>query len=169
MMSFQFFSPLDSINVSETIKDLYLFARNLASKFIFDKERKQANLERELVKRTKHFSMEEFRALRDLMLLYDEGATDDTSSSSPPSKESKVETVHPPAQPVSRFKLTCTAIWALLHQSIIDLKKETWPKIPPNLNKGQIQALKSLQKCTNIVIKPLDKAGNIVIMTHTHY
>lgn len=84
----------------------------------------------------------------------------------------------PPAQPISRFKLnsgqfpdlfTCPAIWAFLHQSITDFKKETRPKIPPNLNKGQIQALKSLQKRTDLVVKPSDQGGNIVIMTHTHY
>lgn len=67
----------------ETIKDLYLFARNLTFKYTFDKSHQQTQLERELTERTKHFSMEEFRALPDLMLLYNEGSTDDVDP--PPS------------------------------------------------------------------------------------
>lgn len=59
------------------VKDLYLFDRNLTFRFIFDKDRANLSLERDLAERTKHFSMEEFRALRDLMLLYEEGAVED--------------------------------------------------------------------------------------------
>lgn len=120
--------------------------------------------------------MEEFRALRDLMLLYDEGATDETLSSSLSYNESQAETqAQVPIQPINRFKwksrqfpdlLTCPAF---LHQSIIDLKKKHGKKIPPNLNRRQMQALKSLQKRTDMVVKPSDKGGNIVKMTQTHY
>ncbi|XP_077335488.1 E3 SUMO-protein ligase KIAA1586 homolog [Lithobates pipiens] len=67
------FSPSEPINVYETIKDIYLFARNLTYKFIYDKDRRNLNLEKELAEKTKDYSMQEFRALRDLMLLYDEG------------------------------------------------------------------------------------------------
>lgn len=63
------FCPLDALKVTETIKDLYFFAHNLTFKFVFDKDQAQLKLERELVERTKHLSMDEFHALRDLMLL----------------------------------------------------------------------------------------------------
>lgn len=82
------FCPSESINVFETIKDPYLFARNLTVRFIFDRDRQSLNMERELVKRTKHFTMQEFRALRDLMLHFDKGEADSpiavTQSGSPP-------------------------------------------------------------------------------------
>lgn len=57
---------------------MYLFARNLTDKLIFDKDRAKLNLEHELAEHTKHFRMEEFPALRDLMLLYDGGAVEDS-------------------------------------------------------------------------------------------
>lgn len=47
------FCPLDPLIVTETIKDLYLFACNLTFKYIFDKDRGQLNLERELAYRRK--------------------------------------------------------------------------------------------------------------------
>lgn len=65
--------PSEPINIFETIKDLYLFAHNLTFRFIFDKDRQRLNLEKELAERTKHFSMQEFRALRNLMLFTKRG------------------------------------------------------------------------------------------------
>lgn len=63
------------MHTTENIKDLYLFARNLTFKLIYDKDRQNTNLERELTERTRNFTMDEFCALHDLMLLYDEGST----------------------------------------------------------------------------------------------
>lgn len=67
------FCPSELIHIFETIKDVYLFARNLTFHFILDKDRQKFNLEKELAERTKHFSMQEFRALQELMLLFDAG------------------------------------------------------------------------------------------------
>lgn len=126
------FCPLDSLHVTETIKDLYLFARNLTFKFIFDKDRHNTNLERELTERTKHFTMEKFHALRDLMLLYDEGNTEDLPGPGrvtplKPSSTSLSNSLNVPKnfKPKSRSfpdLMTCPAIWAFLHQSIKDIK-----------------------------------------------
>lgn len=49
-----------------------MFIRNLTYKFLFDKDRLRAKEEREFSESIKHFRMEEFWALRDLMLLLDE-------------------------------------------------------------------------------------------------
>lgn len=132
------FCPLDSLHVTETIKDLYLFARNLTFNFIFDKDRQKAHLERELTEWTKHFTMEEFRTLRDLMLLYEEGATKSDPGSTlvdslgtapfdlvPDSRPQLQPTTSKIFKPKSRNfpdLMTCPAIWAFLHQSIKDIK-----------------------------------------------
>lgn len=75
------FCLFDSLHITETIKDLYLFVRNLTFKFIFDKDCQNINLECKLTERTRDFTMEKFHALRDVILLYDEGATEDPSGS----------------------------------------------------------------------------------------
>lgn len=61
----------------ETIKDVYLFTQNMIHKFLFDKDRLRAKEERDFSESIKHFKMEDFRALHDLMLLLDEN--DDTN------------------------------------------------------------------------------------------
>ena len=152
------FCPTDPIHVTETIKDLYLFARNLTFKFIFDEDRHNISLERELTERTKDFTMDEFRALRDLMLLYDEGCTDD-SPAAPTAGTSGVTSVIPEVtvgssqhgstkskkfKPTSRKfpdLMTCPAIWAFLQQTIKDLKRSRWQSFHPNLTSNQQKAL----------------------------
>lgn len=179
------FCPADPIHITETIKDLYLFARNLTFKFIYDKERHNINLERELSERTQAFTMDEFRALRDLMLLYDEGSTDDCrmppvlgapGTIGGPSLETPSLSL--PKPPPSKFKprsrrfpdlSTCPVIWAFLQQTIKDIKQNQWRTFHPNLTLNQQTALLALQRCSDIVIKPSDKGGNIVIMTHSQY
>lgn len=48
------FSPSQEIDMMETIKDLYLFARNLTYKFMFDPERKEKRTEREISEQLKN-------------------------------------------------------------------------------------------------------------------
>lgn len=65
------------IDVIKTIKDLYLCAQKLTYKYIFDEEcKKNKKIERKLFEQVKHFSMNEFRALTDLMILYYEDVID---------------------------------------------------------------------------------------------
>lgn len=129
--------------------------------------------------------MEEFCALHDLMLLYDEGATGDPSGFNQDTLVDPDGTVailanRPPPLPMqsnvpNRFKsksrnfpdlMTCPAIWAFLHQSIKDLKQNKWQDFSSNLTTNQLLALKCLQKQNYIIIKPFDKIGNIVVMSH---
>lgn len=127
------FCPLDALKVTETIKDLYLFVHNLTFKFIFDKQHAKRNLERELAECTKHFSMEEYRALRDLMLMYDEGAVEDSGPSPVVPLTAPQIITTPTRGPVSKpFRLrsckfldliTCPAIWAFVQATIRDLKQ----------------------------------------------
>lgn len=117
--------------------------------------------------------------LCDLMLLYDERATEDITPS-PPSPSVPMVSTSTSSQTrlTKQFRLrsckfpdlmTCPAIWTFLHEAIRDLKKQHWHEIPSNLNTRQIKALMSLQKCSELVIKQSDKSGNIVLITHTQY
>lgn len=137
------FCPSEPINIFETIKDLYLFAHNLIFRFIFDKDRKKLNLEKELTERTKHFSMQEFRALRDLILLYEEGTTNVSCSAASANSFDIVSEGHPvPDSPImetnrntGKFKIKsrtfpdlmiCPSVWAFLYESIKSHKKQQW-------------------------------------------
>lgn len=56
----------------DTIKDLYLFCRKLTYKYLFDDQHIRFKRDKELSESIKHFTMEEFRAFRDLILLLEE-------------------------------------------------------------------------------------------------
>lgn len=166
------------INVSETIKDLYLFTRRLTYKYIFDSDRNQKRLEKDHTEQIKHFTMDEFRALRDLMLLYEES-----------SGESSAPSVETPSGDISRtttdtcskfttdtrFKpksrhfpdlLTCPNVWVFLQLTIRDLKSQQWSTPDMNLIPEQTEALKSLCSCKDIAIKPSGKGGNTDVFKH---
>lgn len=66
------FCPSTNIDKYETIKDVYLFSRNLTYKFLFDKQVLQSKQDKAITEQVKHFSMEDFRVLRDLILLLEE-------------------------------------------------------------------------------------------------
>lgn len=66
------FCPSMNIDKYEDIKDVYLFTRNLTYKFLLDKDYLQSKQDRQIPERIKHYIMEDFRALRNLMLLLDE-------------------------------------------------------------------------------------------------
>lgn len=153
------FCPLDPIHITEMIKDLYLFVQNLTYKFLFDSHRQNTNLERGLTERTRHFTMAEFCALRDLMLLYDESNINNISHAQLEPSEVPHETTVTPIFFVihtfniasNRFKpksqnvpdlMTCPAIWAFLHQSNKDFKSKNWQDITPNLTHSQQCALR---------------------------
>lgn len=177
--------PLNSLHITKTIKDLYLFAWKLTFKYIFHKDRQNINLKHKLTEHTKYFIMEAFHALRDLMLLYEEGAIEDSSGSTQDgSLDAAVSTAAPEDTPLTqstipkKFKpksqnfpdrMTCPAIWAFLDQSIKDIKHQEWQNCTSNLTTNQLSALKRLQKWTDIIIKPFDKGGNIVVMSHVQY
>lgn len=55
------FCPSANIDKYETIKDAYLFSRNLTFKFLFDKEYLQSKQDKFISEQVKHFSMEDFR------------------------------------------------------------------------------------------------------------
>ena len=171
------FCPLDPLKIMYTIKDIYLFARNLTYKFIFDQDRTRVGLERELSERTKQFTVAEFRALRDLMLLYDESNPEHIESSS--SSNSSLSEAPPPIRPSRKpFRLpsrrfpdlmTCPAIWAFVQATIRDLKRQEWHQVTPNLTDNQTKALKTLFNHDIRTFLQSDKGGNIVLMTHTFY
>lgn len=65
--------------------------------------------------------------------------------------------------------MICLAIWAFPHRSIKDLKCQKWQNILSNLSPNQVRALRQLQRGTDIIIKPSDNSGNIVLMSHAQY
>lgn len=128
--------------------------------------------------------MAEFRALRDLMLLYDEGATEPLDSDiSIDSIESTQGTNSillqaNPKKNIHNLKLKsrsfpdlmmCPPVWAFFYESIQSLKKEQWSVVPSNLTQKQSRAVIKLQKNPDLIIKQSDKGGNLVLMTHQQY
>lgn len=128
---------------------------------MFDSNHQNMYLESELTERTRHFSMEEFCAPRNLMLLYDESNTSDTSNSQTEIAATTLDTAIAPTssskihfKAYTKFKpksckfpdlMTCPAIWAFLHQSIRDFKNSQWQEYSPNLTSNQQRALQCLQ------------------------
>lgn len=140
------------------------------------------NLEKELAEKTKNVTISETRALRDLMLLFDEGEVEsDALNGSPdsiPSNESDIATSSRYLNSKSSLKakskafpdlMTCPSVWAFLHECILSLKKEQWLTLPSNLTQQQSRAISKLQKNTDLFIKQSDKGGNLVLMTHHQY
>lgn len=117
--------------------------------------------------------MDEFRALRDLMLLYEESSGEIPA----PSFETVTQdlactttgTCFKPKSSHFPDLLTCPNIWAFLQLTIRDLKSQQWSRPETNLTLDQSEALKSLQSRNDIVIKPSDKGGYIVTLSHPQY
>lgn len=70
------FCPSANLDKYELIKDIYMFACNLTYRYMFDQDSVRARQEQEFSKSIKHYTMEDFRALRDLMLLLEENNDD---------------------------------------------------------------------------------------------
>lgn len=76
------FCPNANLDKYEVIKDLYLFARKLTYKHIFDPDKNRPMAEKDLSEQIKKITMKDFRALKDLMILLDENQEyDDTQQS----------------------------------------------------------------------------------------
>ena len=163
------FCPNSNLDKYEVIKDLYLFARKLTYKFIFDPDKKRLREERELSEQIKKYSMKEFRALRDLILLLDEN---DTSNSSPTNEPSDTN------KKLQKFKKksdqfpdlnTNPQIAAFLMATVREIKIMPSISLPSNLPKHLNDALKNLQTRMDTIIKSSDKGGNIVLQTYGQY
>lgn len=117
--------------------------------------------------------MEDFRALRDLILLLDENDHSDqidTSSISEPLSDTSA--------PFGTFKcksqcfpdlMTNPNIWSFLMGTVNDIKQMNIIPKPHNLTPAQTKAISKLQNHPDLEIKPADKARNIVLMTKTQY
>lgn len=151
------FCPSESIDIYETIKDL--FARKLTFNYMFDQDRRCVNLEKELAEKNKNVTIAESRALRDLILLLDEGEVESNVSDGTPDSPSsgQMDIIsnlrHPNPKPSLKRKsrafpdlMTCPSIWAFLHECILSLKKEQWQTLPSNLTQQQFQAVTKLKK-----------------------
>lgn len=132
--------------------------------------------------------MAEFRALCDLMLLYDEGVTESSDPATTIDSPGLTSGIVPDSSQVNQKKtnynsnfnlklklrsfpvlMTCPSVWAFLYESIKSLKKQEWPVLPSNLTKKQNKAVSKLQKNPDLIIKQSDKGGNLVLMTHQQY
>lgn len=54
------FCPFTNIDKYKAIKDVYMFKCNLTYKFMFDRDHLHSKQERELSKKIKHYTMEDF-------------------------------------------------------------------------------------------------------------
>lgn len=147
---------------------------------MFDSERKTKQAERKISDKIKGFNMKECKALRDLMILYDESQV-----SLDPPPEVNIDNKIMVTENFYKFKpklrhfpklLLCPSVWMFLQKSIRDLKNVQWsaPSSMPinsssNLSEVQLQAVEFLKTQTEMVIKPSNTGGNIVLMTHTQY
>lgn len=155
----------------EAIKDLYLFSRNLTYKFLFDNDRLQSIQDKQILEQVKNYTMEDFQALQDLILLLDENNHSDqidTSSISEPLSDTSA--------PFGTFKCksqcfpdltTNPNIWSFLMGTVNDIKQMNIIPKPHNLTPAQTKAISKLQNHPDLEIKPADKGGNIVLMTKT--
>lgn len=125
------FCSLQKIDIFELIKDLYLFARNLTYKYIFDKDRGRKETGGEEM--YKGFKVQDFCTLKTLIQLLDEndgfGADEQTITSSSSDEEGNDMEI---AFDSHKFKAistkfpqlqTCLAVWAFLKQTIKHVKR----------------------------------------------
>lgn len=120
--------------------------------------------------------MKDCRALRDIMIVYDKGqkgldppleVPDDTTVTT----TYKVNKFRPKSRHFLELSL-CPSVWMFLQKSIRDLKCAQWPSsssLPSNLSEPQLLALNQLKTQTQLDIKPSDKGGNIILMSHFQY
>lgn len=136
-------------------------------------------------------SLNDIKALEDLMELWDEGHIDQTDiteaeslfSDSPASAISLTPSLTKPlsllnSQPKDYKPKSKTFpalhgnpnVWAFIQQVTEEIKKTKWKGLhDSNLTHSQLEALFSLQKNQNLVVKPSDKGGNLVIVERYQY
>lgn len=89
---------------------------------MYDKERKNAQLEHALLEHTKNYTMQEFRALRDLMLLYEESNPEPAQTQSSIIVNTQTTKFKAKSKKFPNLNL-CPEIWTFLTQTIKLLKK----------------------------------------------
>ena len=57
----------------------------------------------------------------------------------------------------------------LVEQETLDLLKDTPPRHTPNMNKDEFSAIQELSNDSEIIIKPADKGGSIVVQNMSDY
>lgn len=149
-----------------------MFIRNLTYKFLFDPDRLRTKEERKFSESIKHFKMDEFRALRDLILLLEEN---DTMS------HNNIPTSVPGPSPIptnNQFKPKSRhfpdlsqnpQIWTFLQNVVSDIKHMDTPSRWKNLTSTQRQAISRIHNHPDVIVKPADKGGNIVLLTRSFY
>lgn len=144
-------------------------------KFLFDHDQIRSKQDRDLSKSIKHFTMEEFRAFRDLILLLEENETVD-----PPTHNTITNSPSPAVKPrpATKFKpksrkfpdlTTNPQIWAFMTATTGELRHLTVDPMPKNVSSDQLQSISKLRNHPDLVIKQVDKGGNVVLMTHDQY
>lgn len=152
---------------------------------MFDQDTVQARQEREFSESIKHYTMEDFRALHDLMLLLEENSdTNDSTNTNPepmpdtlfqlPSTliTNTVPSVTNKFKPKSRRFLDLAMnsyVWAFLVEVVSDIKQMQITSYPSNLTSAQRTAIFKLSELPDLIIKASDKGGNVVLMTKPHY
>ncbi|XP_040196440.1 uncharacterized protein LOC120929221 [Rana temporaria] len=140
---------------------------------MFDTDRGRiASREDELYK---DFKVQDFRALKILIQLLDENESSEDLIDLSDEIEPEIELIPEPCKfrtKSQRFPnlQTSPAVWAFLKQTRKQIENLVIPKISDNnLSKKQQQALTELTSNSELVIKPSDKGGNVVVMTRIQY
>lgn len=117
--------------------------------------------------------------LKTLIQLLDEnerfGVDDQTTLSSSDEEDNNME-IEPDPQKFkaksSKFPQlqTCPVVWAFLKQNIKHVEGFSFPPcFMSNLSQGQQSALRNNTQNGQIIVKPADKGGNVVIMDRYHH
>ncbi|KAM5135054.1 LOW QUALITY PROTEIN: NXPE family member 4-like [Mantella aurantiaca] len=174
------FCPNKNIDKFTIVKDIHLFDRKLTYKTHFE----QQNTGPPELPNNNNFSTtkpkmskREYRALKDLMELWEE-SNSNQQNIEPPSTITLATPSEPKRPSLSDFKAKSTKFPPFVNSNLaffvrqvtteINSLKITQPK-NTNLTSKQSQALSDLQHNSSIVIKPSDKGGNIVIMDKDNY
>lgn len=161
-----------NFDLFEAITDLHLFARKILLKVFYAKKESEVDTTDWSV-----FSMKEFKALRDLTLLYEEGNTTDLIDQIDLNQIfEKLD--KPTINPLVAFRKASTKfpsmnsnpnVSMVLNQTIRDLCKLPQKTTnTTNLTADEIKAISTLQKNKSIIIKASDKGGNVVVMNSSH-
>lgn len=168
------FCPSQQIDKFTLAKDLHLFARNLTYKYVFDNERGRVMGREEDF--YKGFTVQDFRALKILIQLLDENESSGDLTESTSEEEELDSEVAPEPW---KFKVksqkfpnlqTCPAVWAFLKQTKKQTENFLFSRhIEENLSQVQQQALQNIVQNYQIIVKPSDKGGNVVVMDKIQY
>lgn len=171
------FCPSNDFDKFALIKDIHLFARKLLYKVIYDKSPSSTVSLQDTNPPQQAPTLAEIQALEELMSLWEEGDTDGDDLLDPYDPE--VASLGVSFPPPASFKPKSTNfpnlstnpnIWAFVQQvtnTIEGLNLNS--SYPSNLTPALIKAIKSLQNHPELIIKPADKGGNVVVMDVPFY